>query len=84
MVMPGGMMGSELAERLRADNPALKVIFSSGYSPGMAGKDISLFERRNFLPKPYSIGKLAQFVRETLDQPVGGEAATAEAELAPA
>ena len=82
MVMPGGMMGSELATRLRADNPSLKVIFSSGYSPGMAGKDISLFERRNFLPKPYSIGKLAQFVRETLDQPLGGTAATVEAELA--
>ena len=33
----------------------------------MAGKDISLLEGRNFLPKPYSIGKLAQFVRECLD-----------------
>ena len=70
MVMPGGIMGSELAERLSSQSPSLKVIYTSGYSPGMAGKDASLLEGRNFLPKPYSIGKLAQFVRECLDAPV--------------
>jgi PAS domain S-box-containing protein len=67
MVMPGGIMGGELAERLSSQSPGLKVIYTSGYSPGMAGKDASLLEGRNFLPKPYSIGKLAQFVRECLD-----------------
>jgi DNA-binding NtrC family response regulator len=67
MVMPGGIMGSDLAERLLTQSPRLKVIYTSGYSPGMAGKDASLLEGRNFLPKPYSIGKLAQFVRECLD-----------------
>lgn len=69
MVMPGGIMGSELAERLSSQSPGLKVIYTSGYSPGMAGKDASLLQGRNFLPKPYSIGKLAQFVRECLDVP---------------
>ena len=82
MVMPGGVMGSELAERLSSQSPHLKVIYTSGYSPGMAGRDTSLLARRDFLPKPYSIGKLAQFVRECLDakpkpeevsrKPVGG------------
>jgi DNA-binding NtrC family response regulator len=67
MVMPGGVMGSELAQILLKQSPGLKVIYTSGYSPGMAGKDATLMERRNFLPKPYSIGKLAQFVRECLD-----------------
>jgi len=71
MVMPGGIMGGELAERLTSQCPSLKVIYTSGYSPGMAGKDASLLERRNFLPKPYSISKLAQFVRECLDTPAG-------------
>lgn len=70
MVMPGGIMGGELAERLLSQSPCLKVIYTSGYSPGMAGKDASLLEGRNFLPKPYSIGKLAQFVRECLDAPL--------------
>ena len=69
MVMPEGIMGGELAERLLAQNPRLKVIYTSGYSPGMAGKEVSLMEGRNFLPKPYSIGKLAQFVRDCLDAP---------------
>jgi CheY-like chemotaxis protein len=69
LVMPGGMMGSELAERLSSQCPSLKVIYTSGYSPGMAGREISLLQKRNFLPKPYSINKLAQFVRECLDKP---------------
>ena len=67
MVMPGGVLGSELAERLLIQSPRLKVIYTSGYSPGMAGKDASLLEGRNFLPKPYSVNKLAQSVRECLD-----------------
>jgi PAS domain S-box-containing protein len=69
MVMPGGIMGGELAKRLSMQCPRLKVIYTSGYSPGMAGKDASLLELQNFLPKPYSVGKLAQFVRECLDAP---------------
>ncbi len=44
-------MGSELAERLLQKSPKMKVIYTSGYSPGMAGKDISLLEGRNFLPQ---------------------------------
>ena len=67
MVMPGGIMGSELAQRLTRLCPGLKVIYTSGYSPGMAGKEASLLQGQNFLPKPYSVGKLAQLVRECLD-----------------
>jgi DNA-binding NtrC family response regulator len=70
MVMPGGIMGSDLAENLTSRSPSLKVIYTSGYSPGMAGRDASLLEGRNFLAKPFSIGKLTQFVRECLDTPV--------------
>ena len=67
MVMPGGISGRQLAERLQADDPNLKVIYTSGYSPGMAGKDIALLEGCNFLAKPYPPSKLAQFIRECLD-----------------
>jgi CheY-like chemotaxis protein len=84
LIMPEGVMGRELAERLLAENPRLKVIYTSGYSPGMAGKDISLIEGRNFLPKPYSIGKLAQFVRECLDAPAQGTHTSVVRETAPA
>ncbi len=67
MVMPEGMSGRQLAERLQAEAPGLKVIYTSGYSPGMAGKDIALLEGFNFLAKPYPPSRLAQVVRECLD-----------------
>ncbi|MGA2175980.1 MAG: ATP-binding protein [Verrucomicrobiota bacterium] len=67
MVMPEGMSGRQLAERLQAERPGLKVIYTSGYSPGMAGKDIALLEGFNFLAKPYPPSRLAQVVRECLD-----------------
>jgi two-component system, cell cycle sensor histidine kinase and response regulator CckA len=70
MVMPGGILGAELAERLAEKSPGLRVIYTSGYSPGMAGKELSLLKGRNFLAKPYTVGDLAQFVRECLDAPL--------------
>src|SRR5580700_1492922 len=48
MVMPDGMSGRQLAERLRADNPSLKVLFTSGYSTDLLGKDLGLEEGLNF------------------------------------
>jgi two-component system cell cycle sensor histidine kinase/response regulator CckA len=70
MIMPEGILGIELAELLLIQKPGLKVIFTSGYSPDMAGKNISLVEGINFMPKPYSIGKMAQLVRQCLDNSV--------------
>jgi signal transduction histidine kinase/CheY-like chemotaxis protein len=67
MVMPEGISGRQLAERLQKEDPSLKVIYTSGYSPGMAGKDIALLEGFNFLAKPYPPSRLAQVVRECLD-----------------
>ncbi len=69
LIMPEGILGGELAELLLAQKPGLKVIFTSGYSPDMAGKDISLVEGTNFMAKPYSIGKMAQLIRQCLDAP---------------
>ncbi|MCZ7638479.1 MAG: response regulator [Verrucomicrobia bacterium] len=71
IVMPGGILGGELARRLRAINPLLKVIFTSGYRPGMPGVDGTLDEGRDFLPKPYTMARLTQLVREALDRPLG-------------
>jgi CheY-like chemotaxis protein len=73
LVMPGGVMGRELAERLQETNPKLKVIYSSGYSPGMASRDLKLLEGRNFLPKPYEPAQLLQVVRECLDDRLDAE-----------
>ena len=68
MVLPDGMNGKEIARRLVLENPQLKVIYTSGYSAEVAGKDLILQEGVNFLAKPFPIHKLAQTVRECLDK----------------
>jgi CheY-like chemotaxis protein len=68
MVMPGGMTGKELGERLLKENPKLKVIYASGYSAEVAGKDFPLEEGVNFLTKPFQAQKLAQAIRRCLDK----------------
>jgi PAS domain S-box-containing protein len=67
LVLPEGMSGFDLAGRLQAEKPQLKVIFTSGYS-AKAGQGPPLIEGENFLQKPYSPQKLAQTVRRCLDQ----------------
>ena len=68
MVMPEGMTGRQLADKLKAQNPGLKVIYSSGYSVDLVSEDgLELSEGLNFLQKPYHPQKLAQTVRSCLD-----------------
>ena len=74
MVMPGGVSGRELAQQLRAAAPGLKIIFTSGYSADIAGKDFPLEEGGNFLAKPFNPAALARLVRATLDAPAGSSA----------
>ena len=65
--MPVGLSGQELAEKFKAQKPDLKVIYTSGYSVEVAGKDLSLMEGISFLEKPFDATKLARAVRECLD-----------------
>jgi CheY-like chemotaxis protein len=66
MVMPDGISGRQLAEKLKAENPNLKIIYTTGYSSELMGKDIVLKEGVNFLQKPYPPQKLVQTVRNGL------------------
>jgi PAS domain S-box-containing protein len=67
LVMPGGINGKELGQQLLQEKPGLKVIYASGYSTEVAGRDFSLEEGVNFLAKPFEASKLAQTVRNCLD-----------------
>ncbi len=67
LVMPDRINGRELAEKLWADRPKLKVIFTSGYSADVVGKDFVLRRGLNYLQKPYHPLKLALTVRDCLD-----------------
>lgn len=67
MVMPDGLSGRDLAEQLQSSNPALKVIYTSGYNPELAGKKFGLRDGVDFLAKPFAAPKLAEAVRTQLD-----------------
>ncbi len=67
LVMPDNMNGRELAEKLKAERPTLKVIFTSGYSADIVGKDFKLEPELNFLQKPYQPQALALTIRRCLD-----------------
>jgi hypothetical protein len=68
LVMPG-MGGFELAHRLEAKLPEVKILFMSGYSEGAEAFFNSglVSDARNFLQKPFSTDLLAQRLREVLD-----------------
>jgi CheY-like chemotaxis protein len=68
VIMPGGINGRELAEKLLEQKPGLKVIYSSGYSADALGKDFKLDLNSNYLPKPYVPEDLARIVRNRLDE----------------
>ncbi len=67
LVMPGGISGQQLAQQLQADKPRLEVIFISGYSAEVAGKEIQLRGGENFIQKPFAPGLLLETVRRCLD-----------------
>jgi two-component system, cell cycle sensor histidine kinase and response regulator CckA len=67
LMMPDGMTGKDLAQQLLQQNPKLKVIYMSGYSTEIIGKDFPLKEGVNFLTKPFQAAKLAQAIRNNLD-----------------
>jgi PAS domain S-box-containing protein len=67
MVMPDGISGQDLARRLRTERPDLRVVFSSGYSPEIAGRELRLAAGENFLPKPFTSDVLLEVVRQAID-----------------
>ena len=62
------MKGPELAQKLRADRPNIKVIYVSGYAQGVVAPHGALEPGTVLLFKPFSIKILATKVREVLDQ----------------
>ncbi len=67
MVMPEGVSGSELAERLCSEKPGLKVVYCSGYTDEMLGENSPLRDNPNFMEKPFDSNKLLKQVRDCLD-----------------
>ena len=64
--MPG-MDGRQLAKRIRAVKPVIKVVFMSGYTADVIAQRGVLDEGVHFLSKPFTRNDLARKVREMLE-----------------
>jgi PAS domain S-box-containing protein len=68
VVMPG-MSGAALASQLCNLNPAMKVLFISGYTGDAVIRRGVSHDDLAFLQKPFSVHSLAKKVRDVLDSP---------------
>jgi two-component system cell cycle sensor histidine kinase/response regulator CckA len=66
VVMPE-MSGYDLAERVRARRPEIRLLFMSGYAPRLSGAQLAAGE---LLKKPFAPEQLARAVRSALDDGV--------------
>jgi CheY-like chemotaxis protein len=67
-VMMPRMGGRELAARLTALRPSMKVLYASGYAQDVTSLN-GAFEPINFIQKPYTPHGLAARIRQLLDAP---------------
>jgi signal transduction histidine kinase len=66
VVMPGGMTGRELAEAIQKERPAIKVLYTSGYTDNSIVHHGRLDEGVLLLTKPYRKPELARMIRLAL------------------
>ena len=67
LVLPR-MNGLELARRIRAERPGIRVLYTSGYTDRFVSREVDQAELRSaFLQKPFTTGGLVRCVRETLE-----------------
>lgn len=64
-IMPR-MNGAETFEGLKAINPAVKVIFCSGYSEGVLSSEQGK-PGSGYLQKPFSLGALSEIIRKVIE-----------------
>jgi two-component system, cell cycle sensor histidine kinase and response regulator CckA len=67
LVMPGAMTGWQLADRLREEDGKLKVVYTSGYSPEVAGEELPWAAGSRYLRKPFAPRELVRTLRDCLD-----------------
>ena len=68
VVLPG-INGREVVEKLRVEMPAVKALFTSGYTEDVIAHHGVLDKGVQFIGKPYTQQDLARKVRQVLDEP---------------
>jgi CheY-like chemotaxis protein len=67
VIMPGSMNGYELAKELEGRRPALRTLFTSGYTENALLQQGRLPPGVLLLPKPYRKAELARMLRQALE-----------------
>jgi CheY-like chemotaxis protein len=67
MIMPG-LGGSETFDRLKAMDPSIRVLLSSGYSLNGQASQIMKRGCNGFIQKPFNIEQISKTIREILDK----------------
>jgi signal transduction histidine kinase/CheY-like chemotaxis protein len=67
VIMPGGMNGKQLVDRIAEHHADLKVLFMSGYTDNVIARHDIIDDDINFINKPFAARKLLQLVRSILD-----------------
>jgi CheY-like chemotaxis protein len=70
LTVPGGMGGKETATRLRAIDPAVKVIVSSGYSDDPVMSEYRGYGFDDVVPKPWTPAQLSEVFQRVLAKPL--------------
>ena len=68
VVMPG-MNGRDLAKKITAIFPEIKLLFMSGYAANAISHQGVLDDKIAFMQKPFSMNKLAEKIRRVIDEP---------------
>jgi CheY-like chemotaxis protein len=77
VVLPGSLRGRELAERITARHPGVKVLFMSGYTENAIVHHGRLDDGVQLLSKPFKREQLARKVAETLSARASNQTADA-------
>ncbi len=67
LTIPGGMGGKEAIQKLRAIDPNIKAIVSSGYSNDPVMAEYEKYGFRGVVIKPYNLGTFSKSVREIMN-----------------
>lgn len=68
IVLPGGMTGEDVAAEVLKRQPAVRLLYTSGYAATAMDEGGRVAEGSEFLSKPYPMKTLASRIREILDE----------------
>ena len=71
IVLPGGMTGKDVASEVLKRQPAVRLLYTSGYAAGVMDEGGRVAGGGEFLSKPYPMKTLASRIRDILDETAG-------------